>query len=547
MLEETWILHLDIKVLSKAAELEPSCTMQIMQNIGPLVSCMCNDMTRLFFQSSKHWKEGILPFVWLIGSMISDSINSADNQVVNTLLQHEGLLTSIVQWIFWKEYRPDIVKVLGMKECAAITELGRNIVGMLVNDTYQIRDTIGLTVECKQLMWSIGTTPIVSREYDQTCMTSLNEGFIHRTKEAKSENLCHELLLLQVLVTDIDCVDKGIITSLVDFGLNFTSDYNSSAIVAGLSSYCLKQSDTRVAFAIRAGLIEMCLNFIERFGRDDFFKEGKHSFCHCLESIFTTINTVSLHQKTAKAIRSKRQDIERALARLEKKGKVERALAGMTNDMNDDENDCSWLLLNMVRSILNLNGTYCCWCNKSLTKTEAKQCYGCHRMSYCSKACQRYDWLNGHKHTCNESYTDEKVGQFQGRLLPTINKQFIPEDERDAAKLGELEINITKIQLKLFLDNAETILSEAISLDLDLCDCVVAFDLSYCPLHVSVMKYTTYYNITGMREGFEKSRSKDNITCVYHSRVCIRELDKGYYTLAMQRLFPNEWLISKER
>ena len=119
------------------------------------------------------------------------------------------------------------------------------------------------------------------------------------------------------------------------------------------------------------------------------------------------------------------------------------------------------------------------------------------------------------------------------------------EKERDATKLKELEINIAKIQLKLFLDNAETILNEAISLDLDLCDCVVGFDLTCCPLHVSVMKYTTYYNITGMREGFEKSRSKDNITCVYQSRVHIGELNEGYYTVAMQRLFPHEWLKSK--
>ena len=166
-------------------------------------------------------------------------------------------------------------------------------------------------------------------------------------------------------------------------------------------------------------------------------------------------------------------------------------------------------------------------------------------MTYCSKACQREDWVNGHKLTCNEQYTDEKVGQFQGRLLPTVNKQFVPGNERETAKLCELETNITKIQLKLFLDNAETILSEAISLDLDLCDCVVAFDLRQCPLHVSVMEYTTYYNITEMCDGFVKSRSKDNITCVYHSHVRIGELEKGYYTSALQRLFPHEWLKSK--
>ena len=540
-----------IRVLFRAGELEPDCMMQIVENISPLVKCMCNDMARLFFQSNRHWKEGIESFVRLIGSMISKSIRTTDREVANTLLQYEGLLTSIVQWIFWKDHRPDIVKVLGMKECTLITEMGRHIVGMLVTDAYHRRVT--LTTECKILMWSIGTTPIVNREYDQTCITSFNEGFIHRTKELREGvNLCHELMLLQVLVTDIDCVDKGVITALIDFGLNFTSDYNSSAIVAGLSSYCLKQSDTRVSFAIRSGLIEMCLNFIERFGRVDFFKEGEPSFCRCLENIFITINTVSLHQKTAKAIKSKKIEIQGALARLERKSKVERALAGRTNDMNDDEDDRNRSLLDMIRSITDLSGSYCCRCSKPLTRTEVKQCNGCHRMTYCSKACQREDWLNGHSIACCKTYTDEKVGQFQGRLQPTINEQFMPENERDAAKLKELESNIAMVQLKLFLENAETILNQAISLDLPLHDCVVRFDLRACPPAITLCKYSEFFYLEATKD-FEETRSEENITCVYASHIYTGVVDMrgdvlgDVPLLIMQRLFPHEWLTSMER
>ena len=60
-------------------------------------------------------------------------------------------------------------------------------------------------------------------------------------------------------------------------------------------------------------------------------------------------------------------------------------------------------------------------------------------MTYCSKACQREDWLNGHNQTSNKEYTDEQSGQFQGRLFP----EALPESERAAAKLESLEINIT--------------------------------------------------------------------------------------------------------
>lgn len=398
-----------IEILMRAEELEPSCSLQIAENIGPLVRCMINDTKRIFFKSSRHWKEGIEIFLGLIGNMISNSINGTDKEVVNTLLKYEGLLSSIVQWGFWKDYRPDIMKVMGTEDCTVLTEMGMKIVGLFVNDTYQRRDTViglGLSAECKKLMWSIGTTPIVSREYDQACMTSYNEGFIHHTKEAEGFKMRHDLLLLQVLVTDIDCVDKGIITALIDFGLNFASDYNSAAIVAGLVSHLLQQSDTRVTVAIRSGLIEMCLGFIDQYGKEDSFVEvDEISFSGVLRNTFTAINTVSLHQKSAKAIRSKRQDIERALARLERKSKIERALAGITNE-DDNDNDGNMLLLDMVRSILNLNESYCCWCNKSLSKAEVKQCNGCQCMTYCSRACQREDWLNGHKLTCNEPYTE---------------------------------------------------------------------------------------------------------------------------------------------
>ena len=61
----TWI-----KVLLKAHQFEPRCRLQIAQNIGPLVSCMCGDTKRVFFKSNKHWRQSILPFVELISILI---------------------------------------------------------------------------------------------------------------------------------------------------------------------------------------------------------------------------------------------------------------------------------------------------------------------------------------------------------------------------------------------------------------------------------------------------------------------------------------------
>ena len=100
-----------IRVLIGAVKHEPSSSMLIAKNIGPLVRCICNDTERLFFKSNKHWREGICEFVELVSDMISKSIGSSDTRVVNTLLQHEGLLTSIVQWGYWKGEHHSIIKL----------------------------------------------------------------------------------------------------------------------------------------------------------------------------------------------------------------------------------------------------------------------------------------------------------------------------------------------------------------------------------------------------------------------------------------------------
>jgi len=191
--------------------------------------------------------------------------------------------------------------------------------------------------------------------------------------------------------------------------------------------------------------------------------------------------------------------------------------------------------LDMIKGILYLNGLYCCRCNKSLSRTEVMECNGCHRMAYCSRACQKEDWLNGHSLTCCCSPTVKTIGQFQGRVLP----EEVPSDERAAAKLQEIEINTNMIQLKLFLDNSEAILDQAKGLGIPLHDCIVAFDLSQCPPALKIEKHTAAFSSQDNIEGFEESRSKDNIMCVYQLDICI---GKRKSFVAMQRHSPHEWL-----
>ena len=499
----TWI-----KIIISAVINEDSCRIQIANSIGPLVRCMCNDTTRLFFKSNKHWTEAISIFAGLIAVMI-DVTNDLD-----TLFQHDGLLSTIVQWGFWESHRPDIAMEMKAEE---ISSLGREITEKLVimaADNEQTEDG-------KNLLETIGTTPIISKHYDSSCMVSYVTGLMrHIRVDGFKKEQQRAISILQHLIVDAECVDKGVIGEVVSFEITDPSD-DWLPVIARISYHMLlikgHPSDTRVSFAIRAGLIELCLSFIQRHARRSVPLLFKY-----INNILAVVNRVSFHQKTAKAIRSKKTNIEELL-RSEKNTEI-------TNNVHCKK------LIDMLRYILDLNASYCCRCNKPLDRMDVKECNGCHRLIYCSRACQREDWSNGHKLTCCKTYTIDLVGQFQGRILPVV-----PSNGREAAKLEELEMNITKIQLKLFLDNSETILNQASSLGIHLFDCIVYFDLREYPATVTIKNYNEDFR-PGMKKIFEYGRSKENITCIYRSYIYISSVTGD---LIMQRLFPHEWMTAK--
>jgi len=521
-----------VYILIKAEVQEESCRLQIAQSIGPLVRCMCNDTRRLFFKSNTHWVDTTQAFVALINNMILHSVNNSDKikgkEIIDTLLQHEGLLTSIVQWGFWeKGFRPDILKELP-DIVSKVVELGNATLNRLVlsADVH--------VEEGRKRLETIGTTPIISKEYDPECNISFVVGLIRQTKiEGWSIDT---YTVLRSLISNVNCVDKDVITELIDLGIN-TSDDKWAAHVAVLLNYMILKrynnikwypNDTRVAFAIRGGLIELCLAFIERFGLLESFDkkkdDGISSLFFSIKMIIANISWIGLHKKTAKAIRSKRCSFEQKLALLE-------GNTSITNNVNCKK------LLDIVKAALDLNGSYCCRCNKSLSRTEVKLYNGCGCITYCSRACQKEDWQNGHKLACCKTYTIEKVGQFQGRVMPRI----VP------AKLKEMEINANMIQLKLFLDHSDTILSQVKDLDIPLYDCVVRFDLTSCPLEVTTDNYIDHDD-PELKKSFEDSRSKDNIACIFIAYMYDGSLVDGKIpTLNMQRLFPHEWLPKQKK
>ena len=316
-----------IKVLSDAFEgdeLERSSMLIICQGIGPLVRCMVNDMERVFFKSTKHWKEGIKPFAHLICNMISESIKRADKKLVDTLLNHDGLLRSIVQWNFWRRNRPDIIQELGTEENVLILSLAGESLNLLMNDAYR-----SIELDGKERLESVGSTRIVNKEYEPNCMTSYTAGLLRLTDpigwdEDRIKNCLNTIL---VLVDKGDCVDEGVITEIIKFGLIYANrnDCHDGA-VSRLAAYILLSmilqkplgtssqypSDARIAFAIRGGLIELCLTLVECSGCAEGAANDDDTFKYIMQ-IFSNICVMGLHQKSAKAIRSKRRQIMEAV------------------------------------------------------------------------------------------------------------------------------------------------------------------------------------------------------------------------------------------
>ena len=402
------------------------------------------------------------------------------------------------------------------------------VLKLLLTDTFEQEEgNIYLTDEGRKLVKRIGTTSVVSKDYDPNCMVSYVEMFIHTLRliaDGPDEN---NAIALQNFIKDADCVDKGVIAEMVAFGN--MANYKWALIVVKMLAMMLlgdtKRLDTRVALATRSGLIEMCLSFIERS------RELEQQTLPIIWNIFQLVFHISLQRKTAKAITYRRDKIEGQLKRI-------RNIRYVANNTKCKE------LLDMISSILGMSGAYCCRCNKLLGRKERKQCGGCNRMTYCTVACQKEDWLNGgHASSCGKEYTGEQqLCQYQGRTQP----RAAPETDREAMKVKELEINVTMIQLKLLLDQSKSILGQARSMNVSLYDAVVIFDLRSYPRTVEVKKYADFYSSIGRGNWLDDSQSKDNITCIYLSNWFEGGLDNhaNVPCLVMQRLFPHKWLLS---
>ena len=495
---------------------------QIIDNIGPLVSCMCDDVERKLFGSKRYWHEAVLPFIAIIYNMLEFECNFIQ------LSQYKGLFEMIIQSWFWESNRPDIVNEFNTFISTSDFKVSIKTEGLENKDPSTTMTILGgLAIfhliqwarqsdDAKKMLGDIGSVPIVSRAYDPYCKVSLVGGIIRRMK--KSGVLRKYFQSLSSLIKYADCVDKDVITEMIDYGYNFTSQYeDADAITHLICSMITKKmedgsqqpNDSRTAFAIRAGLLEYCTSMIARFGGD----KNARDIMGNVSSILQIVYFLSFHKKTSKAIGAKRRHLISERERLKENQQV----------ANERSNECN-LALSIIQSIIAITSTNCFVCNKETERKDMKTCVACKSVCYCSEECQRKDWRKKHEMTC-KTFIDGK-----DKLHSPLSS-----NERDTAKLKGLRKNIRMTQKRLFLEHANTIRLQMAAKQSPRSEYIVHFDLCQRPLVVTVIHERKALE--------EKSISDENIMCVYQSPFFSNsnELGPGR-SLSVCNLFPREWL-----
>ena len=451
--------------------------MEIANGIQAIVRCLCDDSKRLFFMSNKYWNEAVPLFFDLVLNLLSSSDDSSSkvtaSTVSNILLQNEGFLDSVVQTAFWSSYRPDLVKEYESHQLSVdiksletdVHKVIRNIVSIGLK---RVMAQIPFPQDGLDIIMTIAKTPIVSRAYDPGCNVNYVVGMIRMLKNVKSNvgDRGDHFATLHMFMLNADCVDNGIIADVIDLGRNFTVNIDDAMSISELSYSMLVRKaqgnvypiDKRFAFAIKSGLLDMCVEFIMRFACDLTIQSiacdaQRNQLMEALVCIAYFIHAVGFHRKTAKAIRDRQSQIIEALTRLSTKVQSKQTTQ----------------FVDLLSSIMDLNEGSCSRCNKPIEWRTALFCEGCRRVAYCGVKCQKMDWRHGsHSSDCSFlAHSADVMG------LTT----FDVKGSRNKSKLTGLRNNIVTSQKKLFLRHESSISSRLLNYS-DRSDYIAVFDIS---------------------------------------------------------------------
>lgn len=251
---------------------DPVC-IEIAENIGPLVECMCDNETREFFKSKFFWYQSYSFFVMFVQNLVM-----MNSEAMNVLLQYEdGRLTCIlIQTLFFEKYRPDIMKdelapklMLGGPTCHAALEIIQMHMSMITNEKGVGDRFIG---EQSKKIYDIGVTPVVCGSHDPNCSISFMRGLVDLLgdpAEATTKHICYYLLHL---FSAAGCIGSDVIEGVIGLGMHVSDKVDADHLPSVMYRLLHGQSnmadrdpvpdDSRYAVAIKSGFFEMALKLL---------------------------------------------------------------------------------------------------------------------------------------------------------------------------------------------------------------------------------------------------------------------------------------------
>ena len=507
-----------IEILAHLGNVE-QCKLEIANGIQAVVHCLCDDSKRLFFKSNKHWHDAVTTFVGLVTGWLFSSDDLASkvtaSTVVNILLQNEGFLESMVHRCFWTSYRSDLVKEYESHQLSVdvktletdVHKVIRNIVSI---GHKRVMAQIPFPQDGLDLITTIAKTPVVNKAYDPECKVNCVVGTIRMLKLVDSVDQWDQFSILNSMFAyNADCVDNDVIADVIKLGRRFTANIYDSMSISKISYSMLVQKaqgqvypiDKNIAFAIKSGLLEMCVEFITRFecgpSVDFSFRDTMMEALVCIADL---IQNVALYQNTSKAIRDRRSHIMEAL----------KPLIGTVKSKQTTQ------FVDLLSSIMELNEGSCSRCNKPIEWRTALFCEGCRRVTYCGVKCQKKDWRHG-SHSSHCSFLACSA-DMMGLTM------FDVKSSRNISELKGLRNNIVTSQKKLFLRHKSSLFSQLLNYP-DQSDYIAVFVLSDKQKSI-IVHYHDQWKCSKRRKWFEDVRLPGKLICVFMSQVFNGEFDE---------------------
>lgn len=341
---------------------------RIATSIAPLVKCMQDDCTREYFRSNMKWHASMFVFTALVHEL------SKTKEALDVLLQYEGFFEFILNCMLWGEYRPDIIN-----EARSYSNIfqGNSAYGFLRQFLVHSADS---PEEGKKKLLEIATMPSVSRAYDPNCGTPFIHGLVQHIQNhiANKKDDKDDLFYILKHFTMVDCLDKNVISSIVKMGNYEALDHSDASRIVEVCLHIVAASpngwltwntgfldDKRFSFAIDAGLFEMFLLLLERFGERGSNEEDR--LIKAMTHVMNAANKVMFFKRTAKSIFKRSERIRNALS---------------TSSIPDDNANCKQIT-RMMKAILDANQAPderhdmkwpCKHCLRKLTKEDIRRC-----------------------------------------------------------------------------------------------------------------------------------------------------------------------------